>query len=184
METLDCSKEYEMIMLTIRPAQIEEIPALWKLRNRAAWAGCATSYSHEQLSLWLAGPLPDRFAELVAGGTAFVAQEGDALLGYGALNVCAHEVEAVFVDPTASGRGLGGSLLRQLEATAQARALSHLELSSSLNAVSFYAAAGYKEMRRENYELANGVLLASVIMRKALTTRINAEHCLTIVVRP
>ncbi len=157
-------------MLTIRPARIEEIPALRELRNRAAWAGCANCYSHEQLSLWLAGPLPDRFAALVADGTAFVAQDGENLLGYGALNIGANEVEAVFVDPTTTGRGLGGSLLREIETVAQANALGHLELSSSLNAVSFYAAAGYKEIRREDYELANGIVLASVLMRKELPT--------------
>ena len=159
-------------MPNIRPARTDEIPALLDLRNRAAWAGCANYYSHEQLQLWLAGPLPDRFAELVTVGTAFVAQDGEALLGYGALNINTQEVEAVFVDPTATGRGLGGLLLRKLEAVAGANTLDHLNLSSSLNAVPFYSAAGYKEIRREDYELANGVALASVLMRKQLRTAV------------
>ena len=159
-------------MPTIRMARTDEIPALRELRNRAAWAGCATCYSHEQLSLWLAGPLPDRFAGLVADGTAFVAQGGDRILGYGALNVGTNEVEAVFVDPTATGRGLGGLLLRKLEDVAGTNALDHLKLSSSLNAVPFYSAAGYKEVRREDYELASGIALASVLMYKQLRSAV------------
>jgi putative acetyltransferase len=155
---------------TIRPARTDEIPALWELRNRAAWAGCANCYSHVQLSIWLAGPLPKRFAGLVASGAAYVAQVGDALLGYGALNVSTKEVEAVFVDPAAAGRGLGGLLLRKLEEVAVSKALSQLNLSSSLNAVPFYSAAGYKEVRREDYELASGIALASVLMQKQLRT--------------
>jgi putative acetyltransferase len=157
-----------VIRPTIRSARTDEIPALWELRNRAAWAGCATCYSQKQLSIWLAGPLPERFAGLVASGTAFVAQAGAALLGYGALNVGTKEVEAIFVDPAATGRGLGGLLLRKLEEVAGSKAPSQLSLSSSLNAVPFYSAAGYKEVRREDYELASGIALASVLMRKQL----------------
>ena len=141
-------------MPTIRPARTDEIPALRELRNRAAWA--------------LAGPLPERLAGLVTAWTAFVAQVGDALVGYGALNVGTKEVEAVVVDPAATGRGLGRLLLKKLEEVAGTKALNQLCLSSSLNAVTFYSAAGYKEVRRQDYELASGVALASVLMQKQL----------------
>lgn len=141
-------------MPTIRPARTDEIPALRELSNRAAWA--------------LAGPLPERLAGLVTAGTAFVAQVGDALVGYGALNVGTKEVEAVFVDPAATGRGLGRLFLKKLEEVAGTKALNQLCLSSSLNAVTFYSAAGYKEVRRPDYELASGVALASVLMQKQL----------------
>ena len=154
--------------MRLRLANAAEIPVLRELRNRAAWAGCTVAYTHEQLERWLAGPLPDRFAALVDAGTVFVAEDGARPVGYGALNVATCEVEAVFVEPEASGRGVGKALLQALEAMARVRGLARLTLSASLNAVPFYSAAGYEALRNEDFRLASGAVLACVVMHKRL----------------
>lgn len=62
----------------------------------------------------------------------FVAREGDAILGTGALaNKGAYgEVKSMFVDPIARGRGLSHMILDRIEAEARVKGLAHLKLET------------------------------------------------------
>lgn len=155
-------------MFSIRAAAIEETPILLSIRNRAAAAGCASCYSEAQLSAWLGAPLPQKVEVLLAAQAVFVAESEGQIIGYGALDASTQEVEAVFVDPSATGRGVGRSLLDAVEACAVGRGISELQLSSTLNAAAFYAAAGYFAVRTQETRVSSGTVLQSVLMEKHL----------------
>lgn len=155
-------------MIVIRTAMLDELPALHALRHRSAAAGCANCYSSAELEAWLSGPLPAGFAKLIDAGTAFVAESDGHLLGYGALDLPARKVEAVFVDPAAFGLGAGRALLQAVESRAAVEGVYTLLVSSSLNAETFYAAAGYVALRRERHPLSAGGSLTAVLMQKQL----------------
>ncbi|KAB8064975.1 GNAT family N-acetyltransferase [Janthinobacterium violaceinigrum] len=155
--------------ITLRPALSDDIAALWALRTVAVRVSCATHYAPEQIGVWTASPVPDGYAAMLAAGGGIVAMQGGIIAGYAMLDANKQEVDAVFVDPARAGLGIGKRLLAALEQLARGRGIARLHLSASLNAVPFYAAAGFTALREEAYAHPSGISLASVAMEKALT---------------
>ncbi|MDN2709496.1 GNAT family N-acetyltransferase [Janthinobacterium sp. SUN118] len=154
--------------IALRPALPADMAALWALRTVAVRVGCAAHYAPGQIAVWTASPVPDGYAAMLAEGGGIVAMQDEAIAGYAMLDINKHEVDAVFVDPTRAGLGIGKRLLAALEQLARGRGIRRLHLSASLNAVPFYAAAGFVALREEAYAHPSGISLASVAMEKAL----------------
>lgn len=154
--------------ITLRPALPVDSDALWALRTVAVRVSCATHYAPEQIAVWTAAPVPPAYAAMLAAGGGIVAMQDDAITGYAMLDANKQEVDAVFVDPACAGLGIGKRLLAALELLARQRGIVRLHLSASLNAVPFYAAAGFVALREEAYAHPSGISLASVAMEKAL----------------
>ncbi|MGX9718145.1 GNAT family N-acetyltransferase [Janthinobacterium lividum] len=155
--------------ITLRPALPDDIAALWALRTVAVRVSCATHYAPEQITVWTASPVPDTYAAMLAAGGGIVAMQGEIIAGYAMLDADKQEVDAVFVDPAHAGLGIGKRLLAALEQLARGRGIARLHLSASLNAVPFYAAAGFTALREQAYAHPSGISLASVAMDKDLT---------------
>ena len=71
-------------------------------------------------------------------------------------------------------QGIGTMLLAAVEATAQTLGITRLSLDSSLNAVEFYASAGYSAVAEATHELEPGVHIPCVTMQKALRANAGA----------
>jgi hypothetical protein len=95
-----------------------------------------------QVEAWALRFEPDR-----AGGDVLVATDGGRIVGFAALAVETEEVRAVYVHPDAGRLGTGARLLAALERIAGLRGLPAISLEASLNAVAFYAAAGWSRRR-------------------------------------
>ncbi|MGX9781827.1 GNAT family N-acetyltransferase [Janthinobacterium lividum] len=156
-------------MIHLHPALPDDINALWALRTVAVRISCATHYAPEQITVWTASPVPDTYAAMLAAGGGIVAMQGEIIAGYAMLDADKQEVDAVFVDPAHAGLGIGKRLLAALEQLARGRGIARLHLSASLNAVPFYAAAGFTALRKQAYAHPSGISLASVAMEKDLT---------------
>jgi len=155
-------------MTNQRQARVADIPALWELRTRAVRASCASHYAPDIIDAWCAAAPPDKMAALLAAGGGLLEEEQGQVLGFAILDLDTGELDAAFVDPAQQGRGIARRLLAALDAMAIERGLRRLFLSASLNAVPFYAAAGYVEVRREIYPHRSGIQLESVFMEKTL----------------
>lgn len=155
-------------MLTLRPATLADIDPMWALRTRAIRHSCPGHYPAHVIGPWSAAPVPRSYPALVQAGGAVIAQEQGAMLGYAILDLLTGEVDAVFVDPEAGGRGIGKTLLAALEQMARERGFARLVLSASLNAVAFYRAAGFVALRDAAYAHSCGVALDCVEMEKHL----------------
>ena len=114
---------------------------MWSVRKRSAAAACVGFYAETQLSAWLEAPLPAIVAALIAARSVFVADVDGQMVGYAALDGPGRVVEAVFVDPSFAGQGIGRALLETLELTAIRGGIVQLRLSSTPNAERFYIAA-------------------------------------------
>lgn len=154
--------------MKIRAAIAGELETLREVRNLAAQAGCRYVYSPEQLRLWLSRPLPEKMLGLLSEGHVLVAEQGNDIVGYGALDPKNSEIEAVFVLPSCVGHGVGRALLAALESRASALNLAKLQLSASLNAVSFYRNAGYVCSGRGEFPLNESMVLDYENMEKHL----------------
>lgn len=152
-----------------RPALVADIPHLWALRTRAIRASCASHYAPEIIDTWCAAAPPERMAALLEAGGGLLEEEEGRALGFAILNLDTGELDAAFVDPAQQGRGIARRLLAALDSLALEAGFERLFLSASLNAVPFYQAAGYVELRRETYAHRSGIELASSYMEKRLT---------------
>ena len=153
-------------VLDLRIALPGELEALWTLRTRCVRELCSSHYPASVVVPWSASPPPPGFLRLLAAGACLLAVDAvtGELLGYGAVDVDNAEIDALFVAPESSGRGVGLRLLRALEQRVPAG--TELKLSAALNAEGFYRRAGYRSVRREIYPHPSGIELDSVLMNR------------------
>ena len=151
-----------------RPATQADLSTLWELRTRAVRASCSAHYPAAVIDTWCATPAPASLPLLVQAGGAVVAEDEGQVVGYAVLNLHTGEVDAAFVEPSHQGRGIALQLLQQLETMAREQGLARLFLSASLNAVPFYARAGFLSLREEVYPHRSGIGIQSVFMEKQL----------------
>ena len=78
------------------------------------------------------------------------------------------KIRAFFVHPGWARRGVGGAILETCEREAESHGVRSLELMATLPGVPFYAARGYEGAGRVSYEIADGVCIEFVPMRKDL----------------
>ena len=154
--------------MRIRAAIASEFETLRELRDLSAHVGCRFVYAPEQLTAWLNRPLPDKMHALLNEGYVLVAEDEHQVVGYGALDPARNEVEAIFVVPSYAGQGIGRVLLRAIESLALGLNLEKLQLSASLNAVSFYSRAGYVSSGRGAFPLSESLVLEYESMEKRL----------------
>ena len=79
------------------------------------------------------------------------------------------KIRAFFVHPGWARRGVAGAILETCEREAQAQGFRALELMATLPGVPFYAARGYVGGEQVSYEIADGVTIEFVPMRKGLS---------------
>lgn len=142
---------------------------MWEIRTAAVRVTCATHYTAAVIDTMCAAPPPASMPGLIEAGGAFVEEQAGSILGYAILDSATGEVDAVFVRPECQGRGIARRLLASLETTARERGVERLFLWSSLNAVPFYAGAGFVAVREESYRHRSGIGIPAVLMEKRLT---------------
>ena len=155
-------------MIELRAASGDDLPLLWELRTRAVASACAAYYSEAVLGVWLASPVPVSLHQLLAQGGGIVAEDNGQITGYAVLNASTGEVDGLFVEPAQHGRGIGAMLMTAIESVARDAGRDRLFLSASLNAVPFYARAGFVAVREEMYPHRSGIGIPSVFMEKRL----------------
>lgn len=151
-----------------RPATEADLPELWSLRTRAVRLGCASHYPPAVIATWCAAPPPASMPLLLRAGGGVVMEEQGQAVGYAVLDADSGEVDAVFVEPSWHGQGIGQDLLRAVEALARDNGLDKLFLSASLNALPFYERAGFRALRERMVPHRSGIPIRSVLMEKRL----------------
>lgn len=152
----------------LRRGTAADAPALWTVRADAIRGTCCSHYPRELIERWAASPLPEAFAGTIERKHVVVGIAESRIAGFAILDAFAAKVEAVFVVPAVTRRGLGRHLLAHLEATAREAGLHRLDVDASLNAVPFYAAAGYETLSQGVHTTSTGIEIACVRMEKSL----------------
>jgi GNAT superfamily N-acetyltransferase len=160
-------------MFTIRRSRQEDAQSIRNV-HVATVEGIRTAlYTHEEISAWAVPKDRESYEDSIRNSEFFVAEEDGDILGFGVLNQQNAVVEALYVIPKATGRGIGLKLLRMLEERACVLGLKALRLDASLNAVPFYKRAGYVGEKETKYRLYTGVEIACVPMVKSIETDAN-----------
>ena len=130
------------VRISIREARTDEASALSDLavRSKGHWG-----YSAEFLEA-CRGELAVAPTRMGSGDyECFVADDGETVLGYyalGELSAIEFELDALFVDPPAIGRGVGRQLLAHAIDRLRSRDARTLVIQGDPNAARFYEAAG------------------------------------------
>ncbi len=174
---------------SVRRATLEDRAALERLIAESARGLSRGDYSGEQVEAALASVFGVD-TDLIRDGTYYVAEaEGEAVgcggwskrrtlfggdryaardPGYLDPRTEPAKIRAFFVHPGWARRGVGGAILETCEREAEAHGFRALELMATLPGVRLYAARGYAAGARVEYEMADGVTIEFVPMRKEL----------------
>lgn len=175
--------------LQIRPARVDEIPALEQLIARSVRALSVGYYTPRQVELALVH-IFGVDSQLIADGTYFVVEADEQLAAcggwskrrtlYGGDQMKAGEdnlldprteaarIRAFFVDPAFARRGIGKQLIEACEAAARAAGFTRLEMGATLPGEPLYAAVGYQAVEHLAVPMPGGETLSIIRMEKVL----------------
>jgi putative acetyltransferase len=155
--------------IQFRQAEPEDAENVLEIKQ-AAIESTIETYSEQQVEAWrpTEEALPAFEHAMASEQFVVLLVETDSRpAGYGVLNIEAARIDAVFVEPGQAGRGLGSSLVSQLETRARMLGLDELTVVSSLNARPFYESLGY-EPYEDRTRRIDGTDLGFVAVRKDL----------------
>lgn len=156
--------------LIVRPLAEADLDAIAALQEASIMAFGLQAYGRRKAEAWARIGYQVRH-DLLAQGTFFVAERDARLLGVGGWSPDSldHRVawlRYLFVHPDAIGQGVGRRLVEAAEASARAAGRGQLRVWSSLNAVGFYRALGYRSIRRAAMPLAAEIDIDYVLMAR------------------
>jgi GNAT superfamily N-acetyltransferase len=173
----------------LRRATVEDRAALERLIAESARGLSRGDYSEAQVEAAIASVFGVD-TDLVHDGTYYVAEAGDEPIGcggwskrktlFGGDRFAARDsgeldpltepakIRAFFVHPDWARRGVAGAILETCEREARAHGFRSVELMATLPGVRLYAARGYEAAEQVAYEIADGVTIEFVPMRKEL----------------
>lgn len=172
-----------MNKISIRRARPDDFPEMLNITHRALRELAVDAYPIEEINEAIDTGAWTLTEELVVKDSYFVAEDGGALLGgVGWNRVWLGETEepiehrkdmaalrGMFVSPDASGRGIGGRLLRHCIEDVRTAGLPGIELYASFNAEPVYAKYGFKALSLQRLTLQSGAVMMGTRMRLAFT---------------
>jgi GNAT superfamily N-acetyltransferase len=174
---------------SVRLAAARDVPALEALIPQSARGLQAAAYAPAQIEAAL-GTVFAVDHQLIADGTYFVAERGEAIVGcggwsrrgtlfggsHGALaqdealldpTRDAARIRAFFVHPSHARQGIGRELLAACERAANAAGFRRFELVATLTGEPLYRACAFRAVERYDVTLPNGLRLPVVRMVKS-----------------
>ena len=170
---------------------MEDIPALQRLIHESVRGLSATYYSHQQIE----SALHHVFGvdtQLINDQTYFIAETGEEQIAgaggwskrktlFGGDQSTSSRVDslldpsseparirAFYIHPSWSRRGVGSLILNACEHAAVGAGFQRTELASTLPGVPFYLSRGYEKAEEITINMADGELLTTIRMTKAL----------------
>lgn len=151
--------------LELRPLAAGEEAALWAVFQSSVHELACADYTPAQLAAWAPRVYPGAEWEArIRRNRPWVALYGGRPAGFADLQAGGY-IDQFFVAAFAAGRGVGGALMRKLEAEAAARGLTRLHAHVSLTAQPFFAHFGFV------VEAAQAVTVRGATLRNARMER-------------
>jgi GNAT superfamily N-acetyltransferase len=156
--------------LVVRAGRFEDVSAILRLIEGAVEHGCRDHYDAAQLRAVFVGYASNLYVDAVGPFEMLVAEIGGELAAVAQVDVDGGVLRALFVDAATQGQGVGRVLLAAAEARAREAGCSRLRGAMSLNAVPFYAQAGYRPSGGPARLLTGGLRVPVTWMEKSLRT--------------
>jgi putative acetyltransferase len=153
----------------VRRASFEDVGALLRLIERAVERGCARHYRSVQRRAVFLSYAQCLFVDVLGPAETFVAEVHGKTVGVAQLQPGVGRLSALFIDGDGQSQGHGRSLLSWIEERAIAARLRRIHGAMSLNAIPFYARAGYHPCEGRRELVHGGVVVPVLPMEKFLT---------------
>jgi D-alanyl-D-alanine carboxypeptidase len=135
--------------LSIRPAHIEELDELARLRTECIRAAGRDGYSRAQLDHWAAiNPVQEQ-RERVLDGCVLLGTARGRIAATVGLDLDAQEMVGLYVHPALQGRGLGRRMVVAIEQLAVRFGMSRIRSESAAPTIGFHEACGYRRQPGE-----------------------------------
>jgi GNAT superfamily N-acetyltransferase len=152
----------------LRPIRFEEVAAILDMIQRAIERGCREHYNPAQRNAVFLTYARGLFAEALGPFESIVAVLEDGPVGFAQFDPATDRLRAIFVDGDVQHLGIGRLVLAEIERCARRRGGNRLYGAMSLNAVSFYARAGFRPCRGPEWLTCAGLSVPVVRMEKLL----------------
>jgi putative acetyltransferase len=150
----------------LRPYLPTDVPVLAAIFQASIEELAAEDYSEAQRTEWAAAADDEEaFGRRLAEALTLVATWEGQPVGFASLKD--ERIDMLYVDPAATGQGVGNRLCEALEKLAANRGVKHLEVEASDNAAPFFQARGFQAQTR-NTVRCGSEWLATTTMRKDL----------------
>lgn len=161
--------------LTIRKAQVADAERMIHVHFNAVHGIPENIYSQAVLLSWSPTPCSNRYEwmrDVVHSPSrlALVAELGFEICAFSICSLTDAFIQAIYVDPKFSGRGIGKDLLSYFENNFLQAGFSTVKLNSSINAVDFYRPLGYRVNTQTTQSLDDGTEMVCYEMQKTLAT--------------
>ena len=151
---------------TIRRMSPGDAADLHRIHTQAVTAVCADYVEPAAVAAWLHGRTAEKYVEAAdTGGETFwiAALEDGSVIGFASWRQ--DELISLFVDPAHHGRGVGRALFDACEKDAAENGHAPGRLTATLNAVSYYEALGFRQIR-ESYREKQGQRIPHIEMTR------------------
>ncbi|MBV5259996.1 GNAT family N-acetyltransferase [Synechococcus moorigangaii CMS01] len=139
-------------MVTIRPFQARDVPAIAQLFHDTVHTVNAQDYSPAQLQAWAPDDLYFRDWETrCTVCLTYVAVEGEQILGFAELSPEGH-IGCFYCHKDHQRRGIGRQLYQALLTQAEQLQLSTLTVEASITAKPFFEALGFRVLQEQQVQ--------------------------------
>ena len=152
--------------LGLRPIHFEEVAAILGLIERAIERGCREHYNPAQRRAVFLTYARGLFAEALGPFESIAAVREDVPVGFAQFDPATDRLRALFVEGDVQNRGVGKLLLGEIERRARRHGGKRLHGAMSLNAVPFYATAGFRALNGPELLASAGISVPVVRMEK------------------
>lgn len=132
----------------LRRATASDAATIMRTRIAAIQGLASSHYPQAEIASWCSARTGESYYAEIERKVVLVHEQDNELVAFGQLNPATAVIEAIYVHPSCSRRGVGQRLLSALEVIAAENGLRELTLEASLNAVGFYRQAGYVPVSR------------------------------------
>jgi len=152
----------------VRSGGLEDVSEALDLIEGAIEHACRHQYDAAQRRAVYLGYATSLFIDAAGSFELWIAERDGGLAGVAQLDPSCGGLRALFVGAAFQGQGVGRVLLSTIEARARAAGCTRLGGAMSLNAVPFYAGAGFRPVGGPERLLTAGVRVPIVRMEKRL----------------
>ena len=154
--------------MSVRVARFEDVPPILRLIEGAIEHGCRDTYDLDQRRAVYLVYASNLFVDAVGPFETLAVEIGGQLAAVAQLDLDAGALRALFVDAAIQGQGVGRAVLAAVEARARAAGCTRLRGAMSLNAVPFYARAGFRPSGGPARLVSAGLQVPVAWMEKSL----------------
>lgn len=152
----------------VRRMSSEDAQDMHRIHTEAVTGVCAAFVEPAAVAAWLHGRTAEKYVEAAdTGGETFwiAALEDGSVIGFASWR--RDELVSLFVDPAHHDRGVGQALFEACEKDAAENGHALRRLIATLNAVSYYEARGFRQVR-ESYRVKQGQRIPHIEMTRDL----------------